>query len=120
MTNRAEVMRREIILSGSPLARHSLSQERIKREVDKKNKLLGKSNSKGEKVRTSKRRTEEFIEQLPRKQFDRAMGHLYDGNFSPEEFLYIARHISDYEQAVRTDNGCEVTVVDFTRIEIEQ
>lgn len=116
MTNRAEVMRQEIIRSGSPLAKHSLSQERIKREIDTRNKLLGKPNSKGEKVRASKRRTEVFIEQLPRRQFDRAFGHWYDGQATLEELFLIAKRIDDYGQAVRIDSKCEMMIVDLTKV----
>lgn len=119
MTTRAEVARRRIIESGSPLAKHSLSQRILKREEDRRSAVLGKPNSKGEKARAGRRRTIEFIEQLPRRQFDRALGHMMDGRPTIEDISYVVGHVSDYERPIG-NNGFEITVVDFTRTEIEQ
>lgn len=117
MTTRAERARQIIIKSGSPLAGHSLSQKILKREEDRGSVVLGKPNSKGEKVRASKRRTEEFIEQLPRMQFNRALGHMMDGRPTIEDISYVVGHVGHYERPMG-NNGSEVTIVDFTRTEI--
>lgn len=114
MTSRTETIKKEIIKSGSPLAKHSLSQRILKREIDRENGVLGKSNSKGGKARASRRRAEKFIDQLPRMQFDRALEHMMDGRPTIEDISYVVEHMGDYERPMG-NNGCEITIVDFTR-----
>lgn len=115
MTTQTE--RHRIIDSGSSLQHTtSLSQRNLRRQRVIEGKALDDTNVKAKKAQERRIKTKEMIQ---RRQFERALGNLYDGNFTSEELFFIARHIGDYERALDTDNGFETTIVDFTRAEVE-
>lgn len=109
--------RRRIIDSGSSLQHTtSLSQRNLSRQRAIEGKALDNTNVKAKKAQERRRKARELIK---RRQFERALGNLYDGNFTSEELFFIARHIGDYERALDTNNGFEATIVDFSRTEVE-
>ncbi len=119
--SRAEKLRQEVIASGSPLSKHSLSQRRIRLWLDTEKKVLGDPNCKGSKADRKRQATQAFTRELPRQQFDRCLSHLIDGNPTPEETSYFLKHAGEYERSIGIDgiDGRKVTIVDFTRTSAE-
>ena len=112
------MIRNRIVGRGSVLAGRSLSQDKLRKEIDGERRALGQPTSKGEKAMASRRSTEEFTAQLPRMQFNRALGHIIDGEATSEDISYVLKHIGDYERPIginRTNgnNGPEIAIFDL-------
>ena len=86
---------------------------------------------KAEKAKLRQMQEEEFLQDLPKFQFNRALGHIFDGTASEEDINYVARNIHGYERTIdrfriRRSNGngeeritgVTTTIVDFTRSEV--
>jgi len=71
---------------------------------------------------------DKFMQDLPKFQLDRALGHMLDGIESPEDIKYVAENISTHEQVItrfrissnvsgekRARRRVTVSIVDFTR-----
>lgn len=121
MTTRTEIERRRIIESGSPLQRKtSLSQRNLSKQTVIEGKVFRSNNIKAKKAEERRKREEDFIKKiLPRQQFDRCLTHIMNGGATVGNILYVLQHIGGYEQTVQTENGLEITIVDFTGSEIE-
>lgn len=114
MTTETQATREIIIASGSPFSSHSLSQRMIRKILDGERWVLGKPNSKAERA---ERRRQRIREQLTTQGQSNMIPELVqDEAYFSEKTPYAG--IGDYERPIGS-NGCEATIVDFTRIEIE-
>lgn len=111
--------RKRIISSGDPLARHSLNNSHMS-YVLRQNELFYGLDRKAAKSSEKRRKHERFLEELPRYQFDRAMGHLLNGDAggaTPEDLNYVFNNIRRYERRIygfsTEDAKVIITIVDF-------
>lgn len=114
MTNKAE--REKIVGRGSAVAKHSLNQYTTKTLREYEEKGVDRKAAGAAKKR---RRQEQFEQNLPKAQFDRALGHILEGRATPEDINYALKNIGRYEKRVGRFSTGETriiaTVVDFTR-----
>lgn len=116
MSTRIEALREEMVESGSPLIHHSLNQKKLRSMIDGEHKAFGNPDSKGARAQRRRKSTKRFIEELPGCQFNRSLEHMLDGGATDEDIFYILRHIEEHEKRIgRTDNGTQITRVNFTR-----
>ena len=104
--------------SGLAFGRNSLNQRSIKRRTERVRKFTG--NDKSKAARAERRREERriahqrFLDNLPGRQFVRALDHAMNGGATFEEIDYVMRHIGDFERPLA---GSEVTIVEFEKPE---
>ena len=120
-----ETFRREKWGGTGSLSWHPINQEFAKKIRD--NQRRGGESSKVRNAARKKLQQKEFMQNLPKFQFDRAVGKLFNGTVSIEDIGdvaadigYVRNHIGEYEREVETfitEKGTKVivTIVDFTR-----
>jgi len=111
----ARIERARTIESGSPLAKHSLNQRKMYNAFRMEQKAFGRDRKK-EKSQRRKLRHEQFMQNFPIFQFDRALGHVLGGKATMEELNLIDKHervVDEYQ----TEKGSVaiISIVDFTR-----
>jgi len=126
MGNRAEELRKQIVAGGGATATYSMNQRTTAYIIQRQEKGFDR---KAEKAKLRRMKEEEFLQNLPKFQFDRALSHIIDGIATEEDFNYVARNIGNYEQVIgrfkingvngngekRVRRSATVTIVDFTR-----
>ena len=126
MGNRAEELRKQTLAGGGAMATHSMNQRTTAYIIQMQERGFDR---KAEKAKLRRMKEEEFLQNLPKFQFDRALSHIIDGIATEEDYNYVARNIGRYEQVIdrfriNTVNGnrekrvrrsVTVTIVDFTR-----
>ena len=125
MGGELETFRRGKLGQAGSLSWHPINQEFAKRVQDRQER--GKESPKVINAARRKIRQGEFMQDLPRFQFNRALGNMFNGiplqevaDLTPENIAYVARHIDKHERLVETcetEKGRKVliTIVDFTR-----
>jgi len=125
MGSRVEQLRKEI-RPEDPFYSHPLNQEMAKNIIEKRKR--GKRSPKVENAAARRKAQDEFMQRLPEFQFNRALGHILDGQESIEDIIYVAENIKLYEQVIgrfrissngsgekRVRRTVTVSIVDFTR-----
>lgn len=116
----AKTERVGIIKSGDPLAKHSLNQGHLGHIRAGEEKFFG-TDKKAARARQKRELLEDqrlgmqLLDSRKRMQFRRALKHVFDdGNATPQEMDYIARHGQEVECYI-TKRGFPVaiTIVDF-------
>lgn len=95
MSTKAE--RERIIRSGSPTRWHSLNQDILKREAEGRKRTFG-SNKKVARAHERRRREERFIQDFPKVQFERALGHMLNGQATDEEVIFVFNNEDNLER----------------------
>ncbi len=89
MPSRHEIFRKELSDTGSPLVNHSTNQYIAKRVVDGQRRFEIETVGSRREQR-SLRKQQEFLSNLTKQQFNRALGNLREGHGSNEDALYVA------------------------------
>ena len=125
MPNRLEQFRRRELRPRDPLYRHPVNWKMAKDILGRRRR--GTSH-KVENAVARKQAQDEFIQGLPKFQFERALGHILDGQESREDIEYVAKNIGMHEKVIkrfrissnvsgekRARRRVTVSIVDFTR-----
>lgn len=96
MSSRSIEIRRAIVDSGSSLKNHSMNQHSLNYSNQGEVKLFGRENHKARRVMERRKRQKEYISNLPKVQFDRALGHIAAGDATVEDIGYVQRHRSQF------------------------
>lgn len=122
--SRSEKVRHEIIDSGSPLSRHSMSSRMIGLILDGE-RHLGNNDEKARRARERRLRQEIeqelFLKFLPRFQFERSLVRLMEGKGTDTDMYYVWGRIPTYakrplEDLLPPDNDCDITAVNLSPI----
>ncbi|MDO8620678.1 MAG: hypothetical protein Q7R31_00115 [Candidatus Levybacteria bacterium] len=84
-----------------------LNQRKIREIEEARRRIEGNTQSKGYKA---DQRQQKFIENLSRKQFERALGHMADGTATPEDIDYVFRQADRFGRPMG-----KVTILDLSR-----
>lgn len=113
--------RLDILSEGGPFAQRSLSQENISNALDGQKKFSG-TDRKAAKSQARRARQEQFEKNLPKFQFDRALGHLFNGGaggVTREDLRYILKNIHRHERRIggfSTEKAkVVISIIDLTR-----
>lgn len=87
-----------------------LNQKAIGEIAEARRRIEGDRQSKGYKANQRRLRQQQFIENLPRMQFKRALGHMVDGTATPEDIGYVLGHADRFGRQVD-----KVTILNFSR-----
>ena len=124
-----ETFRREKIREGDPLSWHPMNQKMAKDLQDRQKRGESPRVDRANKRKFQEQQAhEEFMENFPKFQFDRALGHILDGTETQEDIKYVARNTANYEQVIgrfringvngngekRTRRRVTATIVEFT------
>ena len=116
MGNRTEELRKQVVAGGGATARHSMNQKTIGYIIQMGERGFDR---KAEKSKLRKRRKEQFLQDLPKFQFDRALGQMLNGTSTTENIEHVFNNAHKYEAVIdryETEKSTvTITIVDFTR-----
>ena len=111
-----ETFRREQLRPGDPLDWHPVNQKMAKDIQDRRRR--GNS-PKVERAARKKLQQEQFLQEFPKMQFNRALGQMLNGTVTEENVKYVSNNVQKYEKLIDTyeteKSTVTITVVDFTR-----
>jgi len=123
---RLEIFKRGEFGKGDPLSWHPMNQKLAKNLQERRGK--GEESSKVERAARKRLKQQQFLQDLPKMQFNRALGHIVDGTASEKDIDYVAKNANRYERQIesfsitRANGNVEekvtkvtITIVDFTR-----
>ncbi len=89
MSKRLEDLRKGIRVEPS-----SLNQKGLKLGTERSQRFFG-TDRKAHKAMEQKIREEDFVRQLPKLQYERALHHMLDGTATPEEAYYFFKMVDE-------------------------